>query len=174
MRVRAPPAVERCPPSLSEIEHHLLAQVQQRRHAEGEARDDRDGEGEQQHLPVERDLERSRDAVGVRGEHRAQAGEAQRRAERAADDGEQHALGQELPQQAPTARAERRADREFPLPRFGAREDQVRQVGAGDEQHESHRALQHPQRRADPAHHVGLQRRHLQHVALVVAGGLAG
>ena len=72
------------------------------------------------------------------------------------------ALGQELPEQPPSAGAERRADRELPLPRLGAREDQIRQIGAGDEQHEADRSLQHPQRGADAADHVGLHRLHLQ------------
>ena len=41
-RARAAPAVDRCPASFSEMVTTLLAQVQQRRHAEEHAGDERD------------------------------------------------------------------------------------------------------------------------------------
>ena len=110
-----------------------------------------------EHDRVERDLGRSRQALRIRRQQRAQAGEAERGAERAAGERQHDPFGQELPQQPPASGAERRADRELPLPRLGARQQQVGEIGAGDEQHEPDRALQHPQRRADAADEVVLQ-----------------
>ena len=61
-------------------------------------------------------------------------------------------------QHAAAARPQRRANRKFPLTRFGTREQQVREVRARDEQHERDGALQHPDGLLHLAHHVVLQR----------------
>ena len=50
---------------------------------------------------------------------------------------EQQALGQQLPHQARALRAERQADRDFAPALAGAREQQVGDVGAGDQQHDA-------------------------------------
>ena len=92
------------PAFLERDRDHLLAQVQQRRHAEDQAGDDRHAEREQQHLPVERDVEGARNAVGVRGEQRAETAEADRHAQGAADQREQHAFGEKLPAAAGSGR----------------------------------------------------------------------
>ena len=57
-------------------------------------------------------------------------------AERAADRREQQALGQQLPDQPPARRAERQPDRHLFLPGRRARQQQVRDVGADDQQHQ--------------------------------------
>jgi len=123
--------------------------MQQRRHPEDQPCEDRDAKREQEDPPVQRDLERAGNAVGIGGEERAQAPEADGRAERAADERKQDALGQELPEQASARCAERGANRELALARFGTREDQVGQVRARDEEDEADGSLQHPQCRAD-------------------------
>ena len=64
---------------------------------------------------------------------------------------EQHAFGQQLPHQPLPAGAERGADRDFLLPPGGARQQQVRDVRAGDQQHQRHRAEQHEHRAAHVA-----------------------
>ena len=97
-----------------------------------------------------------------------QSDDAERRAERAAGQREHDAFGHELAQQPPAAGAKRGADRVLLLPRLGAREQQVGQVGAGDEQDEAHGALQHPQRGADAADDVVLQAVELQAVVLLI------
>jgi hypothetical protein len=51
-----------------------------------------------------------------------------------------------LPDDPPARRAERRADRQLAAARDAAGEQQVRDVRAGDEQHERDRALQDEQR----------------------------
>ena len=62
---------------------------------------------------------------------------------------EQHAFSQQLADQVGARRAERRPHRDFARARRGARQQQVRDVRAGDEQHEADRAHQHQQRRLD-------------------------
>jgi hypothetical protein len=139
--------------------------VEERRHAEDQSRRHGDAECEREHAPVERDLERARNADRVAGEERAEAGVAERGAECAADERKQHTFGQKLTQQPEAAGAEGRTDRELFLPRLGPRQNQVREVGAGDQQNEADRALQHPQRRADGADDITLQRLRLDHVS---------
>ena len=57
-------------------------------------------------------------------------------AQRHADQAEHDALGQQLPDDAPAARAERGPHRDLAAPAGGPREQQVGDVGARDEQHE--------------------------------------
>ena len=70
---------------------------------------------------------------------------------RAAGDRQQHAFGHELPEQPAAAGAKRRAHRELAVTCLGARQQQVREVRAGDQQHEADRGLQHPDRAAGAA-----------------------
>ena len=76
------------------------------------------------------------------------------------------ALGRQLTHETPSPRAERRAKRHLVLPRRRAREQQVRHVGAGDEQDEPDGAEERHERRLrvlddivlerhDPDAHVG-------------------
>ena len=62
---------------------------------------------------------------------------------------------------------ERRQHREFTLTCLAAREQQARDVGAGDEQHQPDGGLQHPDRSAGAAEDLVRERRHPQGVALV-------
>jgi hypothetical protein len=75
---------------------------------------------------------------------RAEDGEHQPRG--TAEQPQHEALGQQLTHQPSAVRAEGGADRELALPRCGACQQQVRDVGAGDQQDETHRAKQNEQR----------------------------
>ena len=83
-------------------------------------------------------------------------------AQRAADQRQQHIFGQQLPHDAAAGRAHRRADRDLAFSRGGPHEQQVRDVRAGDEQHEGDGANQHEQRRPDVADHPFLQQLHAE------------
>ena len=67
--------------------------------------------------------------------------------------GEHHAFGQQLAQYAPAAGADGGADGELALAHGRARQQQVRHVGAGDEQNETNRAFEHQQFEPGVAHH---------------------
>ena len=68
-------------------------------------------------------------------------------------DGEHHAFGEQLAKHAPTAGANCGADGELALAHGRARQQQVRYVGAGDEENESDRAFQHQQFEPGVAYH---------------------
>ena len=76
----------------------------------------------------------------------------------AAGERQQHAFGQQLADDAAAAGADRGADRDLALPAGGADQQQVGDVGAGDQQHEADRAEQHQQRRPHVPHELSLQR----------------
>ena len=60
------------------------------------------------------------------------------------------------------AGAERGMDRELLLTPFGADQEEIRDVRAGDEQHDADRAEQHPEHPADVADHVLRERPHVR------------
>ena len=63
-----------------------------------------------------------------------------------------------LPNDLSTACPERGANRNFALARRGTREQQIRDIGARDKQHESNRREQHQQRRPHVTDHIVMQR----------------
>ena len=69
----------------------------------------------------------------------------------AAEHGEQAAFGQQLAHEATARRAKRGPERQLPLARAGADEQQVRDVGAGDQQHAPDRAQEQEQGSFDGA-----------------------
>ena len=109
----------------------------------------REQQREQQHAPIDR---RTRARAAARPAAAAPPGTpattAQARATPAAPpiDDEQHALGQQLPDDAPAAGAERQADRHLAAPRRGLRQQQVRDVRARDQQHGAHDAAEQQRR----------------------------
>ena len=70
--------------------------------------------------------------------------------------GKNEALDKKLPDQLAAAGAERSADRDLPLPRGSAREQKIRDIGAGDEQYRTHEPLQNDQRTLEPEPQGGL------------------
>ncbi len=84
--------------------------------------------------------------VGVAdlGDQEARAPDRQQQAGDGARHGEEQALGQELPDQPAVRRAEGQTRRQLVAPRRGARQQQVGDVGAGDEQHQRRRSRPAP------------------------------
>ncbi len=75
----------------------------------------------------------------------------EREPERGAEHREDHAFGGELAEDASPSRAERRSNRELFVASLCAHEQEVRDVRAGDEKNEHHRALENPERFAHVA-----------------------
>ena len=75
----------------------------------------------------------ARQVSRTQGQQRADAPSAQNKAGQAADDAEHQALGEELAHQTSAAGADGSADGDLPLTRGRAGEQQVRDVGAGDQ-----------------------------------------
>ena len=82
----------------------------------------------------------------MRGQERRDRPPLEQQAEDRADGRQQQAFGEQLANQAPAAGAERRADGDFTITPGGARQQEVRDVGAGDEQHDQHRGGEQLQR----------------------------
>ncbi len=133
-------------------------ELHHRQQPEEQSGQQRDAEREEQDQRVDADFCGARQPVGRVGDERADAGIGQAEADDAAGERERQALRQELPRDSARARAERGMNRQFLLPRFGAHQEQVGDVGAGDEQHEADRAEEHPEHAPDVADDVSRER----------------
>ena len=80
----------------------------------------------------------------------------------ASDQGDQKILGQKLAHDAPAAGAQGAANGQFVRARARAREDEVGDVGASDEEHETDRPEQGQDGGPDPLHQVFVERDHVE------------
>ena len=102
-----------------------------------------DGEREQQHGGVDANVGGARQDALVQGVDGIGRQVREAEAERAAGDREHETLDQELAQQPGAGGPEREPHRNLALTERRARQQQVGQVGAGDQQDEADRAEQH-------------------------------
>ena len=86
--------------------------------------------------------------TGTERDQRAKTDPSQRKASRCSKEREHRALGDHLPHQPPLTGPEGRADGQLAISSSGAHQKKVGDVGAGDQQHREHDALQRIQRRA--------------------------
>ena len=117
--------------------------VERRRQAEHDAGDQRDREGKKEDPAVDGHFLEPRHGDRRRAADRGDGGAGESRSGDGAEDREHHALGEELPHQAPPAGPERRPHRHLALPRDRLSELQVGDVRAGEKEQEPHRAEQH-------------------------------
>ena len=133
-----------------------------REESEEDAGEQRDGEGEGEYAPIDADggavFANTGQAGGTHGQQGAHAHEAEQQAKNAASDGEQHAFGEQLADDACPAGSECGADRKFAFASGGADQQKIGHVGAGDEKHEADRAKQHQQRLAHVANDTVAER----------------
>ena len=109
---------------------------------------------EREHPPVEADGLQPREILGR--DHRQQTDERPREeeTEQAARDREHQALDDELLREPAQRRAERGAHGHLALTRVSAREQQVRDVRAGHEEHQRHAGHQQKERGTDVLGHL--------------------
>ena len=131
--------------------------LEHRNQSEDQSRSEGKNQREPQHPGVDRDIVQARQMRNLRSSQQAQCPKSQAEPECAPREAEQRAFQQQLASDPPPARAQRRADRQFLLPSVGANQQQIRHIGARNQQHHAHRAHQHPQRIADVAYQVVLQ-----------------
>ena len=127
-----------------------LGDVQRGRKAEHNSRQQADGEEEHEdvRVHVERHPVRLADVLRLAIEPpNAQIADAQ--TDDAADEREENALDEQLPDDAPPGGAEREANGNFARPMRRARQQQIGDVRAGDEQHERDGAHQRPENSFD-------------------------
>ena len=108
----------------------------------------RDAGGKREHAPVDakRHVERSIRSAEKRHERTARH-VCQPRPQQRARHGQQHAFGHEFGDQSPARGAKRLPHGRVALARAGSRQQEVREVGARDEQHKTCHREQHPERR---------------------------
>jgi hypothetical protein len=128
--------------------------------AEQQPRDQRDANGKRQHDRIERDLAQARQARRLEVDQQLDAAIRQRGAEDAADECDQQRLRHQLPRHLSRFGAKRETDGQLLLTRLGTHQEQVRDVRARNEEHESNGAEQNPQHGADVADHINVQRPH--------------
>ena len=92
------------------------------------------------------------------GRQQPQACKGRAHAERAAHQPEQHAFDQQFPRDARASRSQRGADGKLLLPSLCAHQQQIGDIGAGDQQDHADGGHHHPQHGDDVAHHFLLER----------------
>ena len=123
---------------------------ERREQAEENAGEQRDGEGEAEHAPIQADgravLADAGQACGTDGEQCSHAYKAESHAENAAGQGEQHTFSEQLAHDARAAGSQCGAYGELTFAAGGAHQQQIGDIGAGDQQHQCYRAQHHQQR----------------------------
>jgi hypothetical protein len=96
-----------------------------------------DGKGERQHSEIQSRVEHDREVHGIEAKQCSGADHREEESDRSPGERHQHALRQELPDQPGAPRPHRHAHGDLSLPAAGPRQQQIRHVRAGDEEHES-------------------------------------
>ena len=133
--------------------------LQRRRDAEQHTGRNRDRAGEAEDVPVGRQIERDLIWPGRnQAEEKATRHPGQPDSDRRADRRQQRAFDQQLTHNPGAAGADRQAHRDLSAARRGARQQQARDIGAGDDQHQPDHRHQHQQRLAVDLSQVGQAR----------------
>ena len=120
--------------------------VQRRYRAAGQCRDHHQPERGSQRGQVEPHEAESRDALGGGAQEERERHCAEDHGQPAGQQRDEKRLDHLQPDELRARRADRAAHGQTAAAPFGADQEQVRDVGARDEQHDRHRAEQHPQR----------------------------
>src|ERR1700691_5162892 len=137
--------------------------MQRRSQTENHSGDERGGEGEKQDRPVDGYFVEPRKTVGHDLQQKALGAKKNRQANYPAEQRKKHAFGEQLSYQARPCGSERLANSHFASSCACAREQQIRDVHAADQQDQSHSAKQQNQRLANVADHR-LRERHQPHL----------
>src|SRR5690349_23369040 len=116
--------------------------------------DHADEQREGEHTPIDACLIEARDVLRAHAENDAQQTERDDESRERSRYGKHQTFGEELPDEAPVAGAERGTDRELLAPGAGAAEQEIRDVDARNHQHEAHRTQQDEQQRAIAADEI--------------------
>ena len=115
---------------------------------------DRRQDGHEGDDAIERDLAAAWHRVGQDARQQADHPGADQQACEASRDAEQRAFGEELPHESPAARAKGRADGQLAASAAGSGDEQARDVGARDHEHEADRGLKQQQAESNVADDV--------------------
>ncbi len=124
--------------------------------AEEDAGDDGNYQGEEQDILIDADFRGTRQAVGRRRQNQAGPPTGEQHTDRCGAQRQQDAFRQQLAHDPSAFGAQRGANGELALARRGARQQQIGDISAGDDQDESDRTDQQQQRGLDVPDHVVL------------------
>ena len=143
---------------------------ERRNQAEDQRRGERSAEGEREDPGIEDHVVEPGNARPREQRQELDPASRQENAEDAADEGEEEALDHDHTRQTEAARPHGGADRELAFRRAEAGEEELRDVSAGDEEHEPDRGHQDPESGESPLDDVAVQRNgaHLQIRRLVL------
>jgi hypothetical protein len=166
-------AVRRCPCAAKRRYNLRSPVLQNGNQAKQQSREQRCRHSEPEHDRIDGDFLEPWQRLRCDCLEQLQGEECHSEAERAADEAEHQALMQQFARDAPPARPERGPSGELLLAALDPHEQQVRNVGARNEQDDPDRAHEHPEHIADVADHALLQRlerrrdaRTLEHAAI--------
>src|SRR5688572_20337864 len=131
---------------------------ERRNRTEHEAGEQRRARCERNGLPVERDFVQARKRCRAESAQYPERNESKRETQGAAEGRERDGLEQQAARDAPRARAERGTHGELACAALRANQQQVRDVRARDQQHDTDGAEYDPKHAADAAYDVLLQR----------------
>ena len=137
--------------SFSVVDEIGLRRVQRRHQADEHGAHERRARDERPRAPVQREHGVRRQLLRGRDGDARERPCREQRAERAGDDGEDHALDQELRDDVRARGAERLPDRDLLVPAGEPADEKTRDVRARDQQHEADRAEQRVERRLEVA-----------------------
>ncbi len=143
-----PPAADPRAPSFNDPVRSAAEAVERWRQPEQDARRRGEHSGGRNDAHVERDRQHPRNARRAERDERAQTHSCEEQARGRAERGKQKTLREQLAHEALAARADHGAHGDLAAARGRAGQEHVRDVGAGDEEHEPHRAEEDQQRRA--------------------------
>ncbi len=134
--------------------------LHRRRESDEDAGTERRQQREAGGRPPDPDLRDARQVGWPDREKRRNQHSRDEKAGRTAKDAENRRFAQHVPDDARARCTERGAHRQFPLPRRGADEEEVGQVGARDQQDDDHGAEEHPEHGRGPAADLVVQPGH--------------
>ena len=141
-----------------------------RNRAKQQARCQRQRQREQQHRAVDGDLVDPRDVAGRERHQHSQRADGHAEPGGAAKQTEHEALDQQLARDLRASGAQRRPDGQLLLARLGPNQQQVGDVGAGDQHHDADHSHQHPQHGLHVADDIGLERVNARHDPCLLEG----
>ena len=134
--------------------------LHRRNQPQNESREQRQRKGEGNGPCIQRNLRKPRQIRWTQRGQEPESCERNPHRQRPAHEAQRHALQQQLPRNPQPPCTQRRANRQLHLPRLRSHQQQIRQIGARDHQHQPDGCHHHPQNARYVPDHLLLERLH--------------
>jgi hypothetical protein len=152
LRAQAPRPVDPAVSLLERFDHPNLRRLDSRSEPKKDARGHRDDRREDEGRPIQLDGRLAGQRSGAQAGQRLQGAEGHAQSQDTAHQSEDHALCECLPDDSTSRRAQRHPHGDLALASSGPGQEQSRDVGASDEQHQSNSTQKDPEDATHPAH----------------------